>query len=178
MPKSELTFASGTSETTWSPAGGDSGAYIVRHLLADKCCSGYYRSVNGWPKAPAYDDENDEEDEEEDALTVIGGVWEKATGKFVAFWGEDTDDNHIEFYARDDVDGISEALEKITGDLCNKLCPPLRDVFDDGSGTTRDVTLVPAALLDCVEELRDMYEAVDEKQTNKSVGGKRGRSEE
>ena len=39
-------------------------------------------------------------------------------------------------------------MQELSGQLCTELCPPMVDVFDDGSGQDRDPTPVADSVFD------------------------------
>eukprot|EP01033_Poteriospumella_lacustris_P018302 gene18302-13151_t len=109
-------------------------------------------------------------------LWVLGAVWSKLDNKqthWLAFWASNPDDDsHVEFYVRDnlqalaseanqDFSAMSTDLEGVTAILCEELCPPLCDVFDDGSGITRDLTFIPSEDFTSVAVLDTFYSSHD-----------------
>lgn len=135
-------FEEGTTVTEWSPSG-EGPQYILRHVHGETCCDAPWDGMPDWPIIRHLRQEEGEPDYTY-VLAVIAGLWDKDSGRFVAFWGSDEGDGHVDFYCRDDFEDIS-ALEPLSGILSTELCPPLIDVFDDGSGKDRDPIAIPSS---------------------------------
>lgn len=147
-------------KSTWTSPSSEI-AYIVRYCKGDNCCyfpwtnsRGIFVSSRGRK------------------LWVLGAVWSNLrspVAHWLAFWASDPDDDsHVEFYVRDDLEALSTAgqqyfssvssdLEGLTALVCDEFCPPLCDVFDDGSGTTRENTFIPADDFKSVAVLDTFY---------------------
>lgn len=134
-------FEAGTTEGSWGPDG-EEDKYILRYIHGETCCMSPWGDVADWPTLTHIRPEEDGEDEYQNVLSVIGAVWLKQTGEFIAFWGSDEGDGHIDFYVKDSFENADE-LEPLSGVLSTEICPPLIDCFDDGSGKDREPTIVP-----------------------------------
>ncbi len=144
--KEESSFEQGTTEKEWSASDSDT-VYLLRFIHGDTCCESPYSDVEDWPTI-SFTQRIEEDDEDRNyVLSVIGGVWDKSSGKFVAFWGADEGDGHVDFYCTNDFDRVDD-LSPLSGILCTEICPPMIDVFDDGSGKDRDPVLIEANLFD------------------------------
>lgn len=142
-------FVKGTTETTWSPADSDK-EYTIRHIHGDTCCESPYADVEDWPTisySALWSQDEPDEPLYNYVLSVIAAVWEKDSGKFIAFWGADEGDGHVYFYLSKDVKNV-EDFEPLSGILSTEICPPLIDVFDDGSGKDREPVMLDPALFE------------------------------
>jgi hypothetical protein len=151
-------------KATWTAPSGI--AYIVRYCKGDDCCNSPWAHPRGVVVSSGGQE-----------LWVLGAVWSKLDNKqthWLAFWASNpNDDGHVEFYVRDnlqalaseanqDFSAMSADLEGVTAVLCEELCPPLCDVFDDGSGTTRDLTFIPSEDFTSVAVLDTFYSSHDQ----------------
>lgn len=155
---SEL-FQDNTKEYRWKPSDStDSLEYIVRFindyskisLVEDK----------DWPSLtlPWFIVEEPGEENSYHLHSIIGGVWDHK-GLMIAFWSID-DEGHIEFYGLEKYPNIKE-LNSLTSDFNNILCPnTFEDSFDDGSGLSRKVRLLPDNLFQ-VGSLANIYQNLD-----------------
>lgn len=146
--REQSSFEKGTTEAEWHPDDAEDRVYILRFLHGDTCCDSPYADVEDWPNL-SYTQRADSDDDEDRAisLAVIGGVWLKSDGRFVAFWGADDGDSHVDFYCAKDYEHV-EDLNPLSGILCEEICPPMIDVFDDGSGKDREPVLLDRSVLD------------------------------
>ena len=156
-------FEEGTTEAYWGPEGSEQNKYVLRHIHGETCCESPYADVPDWPVLewiiePGSEYDNEDGEGRKRVLSVIAGVWVKETGKFVAFWAADeNDDSHVEFYVRKDYEDLDD-FPAISGLLCTEICPELIDVFDDGSGTDRDPIDTPESVFGN-ELLNNLYAA-------------------
>jgi hypothetical protein len=148
-------FEKGTTEVNWGPES-EKDKYIVRFIYGETCCESPWGDAPDWPSL-TYKRINEDEDGEEYASrqSVIAALWIKESGEFIAYWGVDDDDGHVDFFCKEGLKG-TDGLDMVSGVLCTELCPELIDVFDDGSGKDREPTFVPSASFD-VELLNKMY---------------------
>lgn len=146
-------------KSTWTSPSGI--GYIVRYCKGDNCC--YFPWAH--PRGVVVSSGGNR-------LCVLGAVWSNWGNKqthWLAFWASNPDDDsHVEFYVRDnlealaseanqDFSAVSTDLEGVTAVVCEEFCPPLCDVFDDGSGTTRDLTFIPSEDFKAVAVLDNFY---------------------
>lgn len=133
-----LSFQEGTDKKDWkSPSGKKFVVQYMRDIGCDR---------TEWPTismAQKYVFSDMDEEGAQMEIRLCGAVWDD--DELVAFWAEDLGDGHIDFFVKDGIDGM-EDLDGLSDDLCLKIHPPLRDIFDDGSGTTREGCVLPAAI--------------------------------
>lgn len=134
-------FERGTTEGSWGPEDVEN-KYVIRYVHGETCCESPWSNEEDWPTLTYVRPAEDDEDEYQYILSVIAGLWIKETGEFVAFWGADEGDGHIDFYCKESFENPDE-LEPLSGILSTEICPPLIDCFDDGSGKDRDPLVVP-----------------------------------
>jgi len=146
--ESLTSFEKNTVEVRWSPKDCDR-KYIVRYLNEHNDFS--YEDVEDWPttllpfhvfEPPAG------EDNEPRIHHVVGAIWTADTFQLVGFYGSDSGDSHIELNGDKAYEFVQD-LATLTGDLCDTIEPSLGDLFDDGSGTERDVRELSAELFKC-----------------------------
>jgi hypothetical protein len=143
----ESSFEEGTTVKEWSPTDADDRVYILRFIHGETCCESPYAGVDDWPVISYTEPSADEgEPDHEYILHVIGAVWNKTDGKFIAFWGADEGDGHVDFYCANDFQHV-EDLNPLSAVLCTEICPPMIDVFDDGSGKEREPKLLDPQIL-------------------------------
>jgi hypothetical protein len=160
--RSTTIFEQKTTEGTWTKEGTDR-EYKIRYIHGEDCCLPGIKALPEWPKfrLPSaldyyYGDEEREANTDQEHFEdydVLGGIWD-SSGKLVAAWVYH-DDSHVELFGKKDYEFIDD-LETITGDLCETICPQMADVFDDGSGTEREVTKILDRLVVC-EALDSLY---------------------
>jgi hypothetical protein len=159
----ESSFERMTTESEWSPADGGR-TYMLRYIHGETCCESPYADVDNWPTisftAPWGLEEVEGESPHDYELSVIGAIWVKESGKFVGFWGADEGDGHVYLICSKDYEYAKEDFEPLSGILCTEICPPMIDVFDDGSGKDRDVVLLDGEMIDH-ELLRNLYVSSD-----------------
>eukprot|EP01039_Chlorochromonas_danica_P010106 gene10106-11186_t len=136
--------ANGSTTTTTS--------YILRHVKGETCCASPWFGKAKWPKLLLPISAEDEDDYAK--FSIIGAVWKKSSGDLVAVWGADLDDGHVDFFCLDEV---AEELEDLSSLLCVEICPPLIDVFDDGSGDSRTPIEVSPSLLRANAQISNLY---------------------
>lgn len=155
-------FEQKTTEATWAPEGDSGREYKLRYIHAEDCCSPDSVDHPEWPSFSLPTDfeyygneerEDATDDEEKADHPVLGAIW-TSEGLLVAAWVYQQD-SHVELFGKKDYEFIDD-LEHVTRDLCVQICPEMCDVFDDGSGTTREVTKVLSRLLVC-ETLDGLY---------------------
>ncbi|RYH15020.1 hypothetical protein EON65_32545 [archaeon] len=160
----QSSFVKGTTEAVWKPRAegekeeetNEDREYILRFIHGDTCCESPYADIEDWPVLTYTTPSEDAgEEDHEYILSVIAGVWSKDTGKFVAFWGADEGDGHVDFYCSNDFEHVHE-FNELSGILCTEICPPLIDVFDDGSGKDRDPVLIEPSVF-TNELLNNLY---------------------
>lgn len=144
----ECSFQRLTTEAVWRPDGMDR-EYLLRFLHGETCCDSPYAGEEDWPTilftaawgCGSGDTSDDGEEPYHYVLSVIAGLWLKDTGKFIGFWGADQGDGHVSFFCSKSYEHIEE-LRQLSGILCTEICPPLIDIFDDGSGKDRVPRLI------------------------------------
>ena len=156
-------FKLGTTEVIYTDPS-SKRVYIIRHIPDETCCESPWGDVPEWPVAfvspftssdnekrvedeEVTEEKEEEEEEEKEGHSIIGAVWTRDDQhQLVAVWACDPGDGHIEFYGLKSYPHLSD-FENLTEHLCSELTKNFPDIFDDGSGITREC--LPKKSLNC-----------------------------